>query len=311
MTSRPIQWQKLGKVIQADGSIPWLHSHTGACSVLPMHGKSDEFLVFLTGRDKENRSMIGRGALHLSGSPQISPELQPTLEPGELGAFDENGVSYPWVVQANDRYYMYYTGWMPTVKTPFQNHLGLATGKDGRAFSRHSRAPILARTNEEPFSIGSVAVLAREDHWQMWYTCFLGWGKRKGEPKHRYVIKHATSTNGLHWERANTICIDSAYGWDHSIGRPSVYYDGATYHMWFSYRGDSYRIGYAQSSDGVTWHRDDELAGISPSPTGWDSTDQCYPFVFEGPKGRLFMLYCGNNYGDGGIGIAVQENSAT
>ena len=51
--------------------------------------------------------------------------------------------------------------------------------------------------------------------------------------------------------------------------------------MWYSYRGDAYRIGYAESVDGLEWERKDEEAGIDVSADGWDSEMIEYPCVFE------------------------------
>ena len=76
--------------------------------------------------------------------------------------------------------------------------------------------------------------------------------------------------------------------------------------MWYSYRGDQYRIGYAESPDGVNWRRLDAQAGIAPSPEGWDSKSVEYPHVFD-HKGTRFMLYNGNDYGRTGIGVAIAE----
>jgi predicted GH43/DUF377 family glycosyl hydrolase len=77
--------------------------------------------------------------------------------------------------------------------------------------------------------------------------------------------------------------------------------------MWYSYRGESYRIGYAESEDGIHFNRMDEKVGIDVSETGWDSEMICYPHVFE-HNGEKYMLYNGNGYGKTGIGLAVLAN---
>ena len=105
------------------------------------------------------------------------------------------------------------------------------------------------------------------------------------------------------WRRPNVVCIDLAAPDEYSIGRPSVLARDGRYHMWYSYRGAQYRIGYAWSDDGVRWTRRDDLAGIDVSPTGWDSEAICYSHVFEW-RDTLYMLYCGNEYGRGGLGLA-------
>jgi hypothetical protein len=228
----------------------------------------------------------------------------PVFDLGDLGAFDENGVSYPWIVESGDALLMYYVGWVPTVLTPFQNHVGLAIQDPGREWRRFSRAPILPRTDEEYLSLGSTSVLRENGRWRMWYTCFRRWGSEAGDPKHVYVIKYAESRDGAVWSRPNVVCIDTAGPGEYSIGRPSVLKRDGLYHMWYSYRGRSYRIGYAWSDDGIQWTRRDDLAGIDVSESGWDSESICYAHVFEW-KGDLYMLYCGNHYGRDGLGLAV------
>ena len=76
--------------------------------------------------------------------------------------------------------------------------------------------------------------------------------------------------------------------------------------MWFSYRESvSYKVGYAESENGIDWERDDIKAGIFASTSkGWDSEMVCYPFIFE-HKSKRYMLYNGNQYGKTGFGLAV------
>ena len=76
--------------------------------------------------------------------------------------------------------------------------------------------------------------------------------------------------------------------------------------MWYCSRGESYRIGYAESDDGIHWIRKDQDVGIDVSDSGWDSEMIEYPFVFD-HEGDRYMLYNGNGYGKTGIGLAVLE----
>jgi hypothetical protein len=63
-----------------------------------------------------------------------------------------------------------------------------------------------------------------------------------------------------------------------------------------------YRIGYAESADGLTWARQE--AGITVSPAGWDSQAQAYPAVVRHAD-RWFMFYNGNAFGRDGVGLAI------
>ena len=62
--------------------------------------------------------------------------------------------------------------------------------------------------------------------------------------------------------------------------------------------------GYAESSDGITWQRQDSRAGLPVSSEGWDSEMIAYGIVFRHGE-ALQMLYNGNGYGRTGIGIAT------
>jgi hypothetical protein len=73
--------------------------------------------------------------------------------------------------------------------------------------------------------------------------------------------------------------------------------------MWFSHRGERYRIGYAESADGLHWQRCDGRAAIDVSPSGWDAESVEYPCVVAAGGGE-HMLYNGNGYGRTGIGLA-------
>ena len=76
--------------------------------------------------------------------------------------------------------------------------------------------------------------------------------------------------------------------------------------MWFCYAIGSrgYNMGYAESSDGYEFQRNDEKAGIELSSEGWDSEMICYPNVFK-YKEEIYMFYCGNGYGKSGFGYAT------
>jgi hypothetical protein len=146
-----------------------------------------------------------------------------------------------------------------------------------------------------------------DDRYHMWYGSTVTWDAGNGEMLH--VINHAVSNNGDDWQRTG-LAVPYVLGTAQAFSRPSVMenrQDG--YHMWFSFRsgsGETYRIGYAYSTNGETWDLRLNDCGIEVSPTGWDSEMIEYPFVFD-HKGQRFMLYNGNGYGQTGFGLAVLE----
>jgi hypothetical protein len=189
---------------------------------------------------------------------------------------------------------------------PFYFYAGLAISDDGgQTFSRASPAPILERDRVDPFLTASPWVMFDEGVWRMWYVSGVDWTKTQDGVSHRYHIRYAESRDGIAWKRTGLVCITFAGPEETAFGRPCVLKDGTRYRMWYSYRGAAYRIGYAESHDGLKWERLDHLAGIDRSLSGWDAEMIEYPMVFSW-RGRLGMLYNGNGYGKSGIGFAVE-----
>lgn len=296
-------WEKLGLIIKPNSKIQWMSKWTGASFAIKSKQK-EIFDIYVTGRNNQNKSLIGIIKYNIKNLEVVDIDENPILDLGERGTFDENGTSYPWLIENKGELLMYYTGWVPTVITPFQNHVGLAKWNNSkRKFERESKAPILERTNNDPFGTGSVCVIKENKKWKMWYTCFDKWGVLKNEEKHYYKIKYAESNDGINWERNNKVCIDFKNNNEYCIAKPSVIKINNLYHMWYTFRGLEYMIGYALSKNGIDWERKDEIVRITTSKKGWDSKSICYPHVFKHEK-KLYMLYCGNNYGEEGLGLA-------
>ncbi|MDP3009534.1 MAG: hypothetical protein Q8N30_10775 [Methylococcales bacterium] len=195
--------------------------------------------------------------------------------------------------------------WNLGVTVPFRNSIGLAIGDANNHYVRYASGPILDRSMQEPHFCASCCVIPEGDISRMWYLSCTGWSKDEtGKPRHHYHIKYAESEDGIHWARNGLIAIDYANTDEYAISRPSVIRDTDCWKMWYSFRGESYRIGYAESEDGRSWIRHDDIVGIDVSETGWDSEMIEYPFVFD-HKGERYMLYNGNDYGKMGFGIAV------
>jgi hypothetical protein len=302
------RWNKLGVVYPGPVNSPWARSH--AALPVPDVRTANHVRVFFSSRDAEGRAQIGAGTLDLAASiVSLTPDSSPVVTFGGPGAFDESGVTSSCLVRAGGATFLYYTGWTRGVTVPFYFYIGLAISEDDKTFRKYSLAPIVDRSGVDPFLTASPWVLIDDGLWRMWYVSAVKWAIEDGRPKHYYHVRYAESTDGIAWRRPGTVCIDFSSPAEYAIGRPCVIKDGdGTYRMWYSYRGTCYRIGYAESSDGIRWRRLDDRAGIDVSSEGWDSEMNEYPAVFD-CAGRRYMLYNGNGYGLTGIGLAVLDPS--
>lgn len=299
-----MKWIKKGLMIRPKGKLDWMVTH----AMMPVAERIEEdiFRIYFSGRDRQNRSLIGYVHVNINELDKIIYITEkPALGLGALGCFDDNGVTPSWIVNYKGKKYMYYIGWNKRSTVRMSLIAGLAISKDGgNTFERFSKAPLLERTAIEPYSILTApCVLVEDNTWRMWYVSGVEW-VNKDLP--RYNIKYAESKDGVHWDRKGMVCIDFKSKDENALARPCVIKENDVYKMWYSYKGESYRIGYAESKDGITWGRKDEQAGIDVSESGWDSEMIEYAFVFE-HKGRKYMLYNGNDYGKMGIGYAIME----
>lgn len=299
-----MRWRKLGHVYVPDGSKPWARSH--AANPVPEHIAANRYRIYFSARDGENRSSIGTIEVDLSEHIRVlSVSDEPVMRPGELAMFDDSGCSIGCMLAVGAKRYLYYMGWHLTVRVPWQNALGLAISEaPGKPFQRLSRFPIVPLDETDPYTISYPWVMIDDGRFRMWYGSNVAWGRQREDMRH--LIKYAESADGIHWERRNVTAIDFGFPGEYAICKPCVVKDGATYKMWFCSRGDTYRIRYAESDDGVVWRRIGERDGIDVSAEGWDSEMIEYPCVFD-HKGRRFLLYAGNGFGRTGFGIAVAD----
>ncbi len=304
------RWTKLGHLFNVDGTSQWAQSHAAVPFVTDI--TDGQLSVIYSTRDGSNRSHVGRAHFDLDFN-LLSVDKAPLISPGKLGRFDEDGTTASYEVKAGNLRYLYYAGWNRGTSTPFRNALGLAISRDGgQSYERFSEGPILDRSTVDPCFVAGACVLQSNERFQMWYISCVDWKQLGDKFRHYYHLKYATSDNGIDWSRTGTVAIDFKTEFEYAISQPWVIIDEGIYKMWFSYRGqqvtETYRIGYAESLNGVTWERNDRSVELEVSASGWDSEMICYPFVFN-LRGRRLMLYNGNDYGRSGFGLAELSDS--
>lgn len=301
-----MKWRKLGQLFVASGQMPWMQSH---CS-MPFAERiaGDVFRIWFAPRDAANRSHGAWLEIDIRTPDKILRLCKaPALAPGAAGSFDSQGAAVSCAAQAGGVRRLYYIGWSKNDRAPYHIAIGLAESRDGgNTYARHPANPILDRNAADPWMVSTPYVLPTRDGWRMWYLSVTGWPDPAQQP--HYDLRQAISADGVSWQTEPTPCVTFHHPTEIAIARPSVLKDGDTWRMWFCHRGTdyAYRIGYAESPEGVTWTRRDDRAGIGISESGWDSEMIAYPHVFN-HAGARYMLYSGNGFGRGGMGLAILE----
>ena len=305
----------MGLIFRPDNNYDWMATH----AYVPVPDKiSDNVLrIYFATRSKAVKSVTTFIEVEADNpSNLLYVHDRPVLGMGKLGTFDDGGAVPFCLLNHDNKKYLYYGGWNASVTVPYRNAIGLAVSEDnGLTFQRVCEGAIVDRNQHEPYFTGACEVIREGGKWRMWYGSATGWVVVDGKPEPCYQIKYGESDDMINWTRQNKICIEYKFDGE-AIARPSIIREDGLYKMWYCSRGSvnyrtgkeqSYRVGYAESVDGLSWERKDEEVGIERSEDGWDSIMMCYPYVYQ-HKGKKYLFYNGNGFGESGVGYAVSED---
>ncbi|ASG08538.1 MULTISPECIES: glycoside hydrolase family protein [Vibrio] len=240
---------------------------------------------------------------------------EPLFLPGQSGTFDDTGITMTSIVNVGKEKYIYYCGWNKKVTVSYSLSIGLAIVREDGSIEKMFEGPILERSIHDPIAVSAPCVIYDEGIFKLWYITFTSWKEYDGRKEPTFVIKYATSNDGIKWETNTDICIDSTYEGE-SFARPWVIKDKGIYKMWFSSRGPEgyrkadgqhYELDYAESFDGKTWERKTDKFKLVGESDGWDAEMTAYATVVKG-KDNYFMLYNGNDFGKTGFGYATSKD---
>lgn len=307
-----MRWRKLGIIYKPDGSQQWAKSH--AMVPTPVRINDEVVRVFATFCDKDGIGRPGYIDVLASDITQvINVSPAPILSVGDPGTFDENGILACSVVrESKERWKMYYVGFELGTKIRYRLLTGVAQSDDGgETFKRIGKAPVLERSDDELFFRGGPYCLLEEGRYRLWYVAGSDWFENQGKLMPIYDVRYVESDDGLMWPKSGLLQIAITKSDEHGFGRPCVIPNPkGGYRMFYSIRRKSfgeYRLGYAESQDGIRWARLDEKLNLDVSPSGFDSDAIMYAAPIE-INGRLYVFYNGNNFGKDGIAVAILEH---
>jgi hypothetical protein len=303
-----MKWKKLGLVWNTDGTPVWAKTHS--MGPTPFRLNDDVIRVFITCLDDLGRGRPGfvdvdaRDPTRVLG---VSPCA--VLDLGEPGTFDDNGLMAISIVRIEPKkLFMYYAGFEICTHIRYRIFSGLAVSEDdGMTFERYSRTPILDRTNDELFFRGGPFVLFDEGIFKLWYVAGSEWIGLNGKPMPVYELRYQESQDGIQWSEKGQTSMAILGEDEHGFGRPWVIKRGQNdYQLFYSIRRRSfaaYRLGYAESTDGVNWVRMDSKMGLDVSSCEFDSNAIMYSAVIS-VDSKTYCFYNGNNFGEQGFAVA-------
>lgn len=309
-----MKWIKKGRIFEPCGQTPWMKKY----GILPTPYYLEEkniIRIFFGTSAEDNICKITYLDVNADNpSEAVYLHKEPLITEGEEGLFDEHGLNPSQVVKFNDKHLLFYIGYQRLTTIPYMLFCSYAELND--SFDKvlfRKKTPVLDRTDDEPFIRSAITVVQNKEEYLLWYVSAYKWEiintevfQNKKLPN--YHIKFATTKDFVHFNIHSEPVIYPVNEDEFGFGRPWCIKDNNLFKMWYSLRrrNVSYRIGYAESSDGIHWIRKDSEAGIDVSENGWDSEMICYPAVIK-VKNKTYMFYNGNNNGVSGFGYAVLE----
>jgi hypothetical protein len=303
-----VRWTKHGHVFVPDGSRAWARHY--AFPPTPVWRADGRLRLYVCFCDEHTVGRIGWVDVDPDDPARVlGVSEEPVLDIGRPGAFDENGVLPTCVLEVGDELWMYYVGYQLGHKLPYFQFEGLAVSRDGGAsFERRQRVPVIDRSDAEMTNRTSAFVRqAAGGGFEMWYVGGTDWTEVDGKPLPVYNMRHLRSDDGVRWPDEGEVCLDFSTDDEHAFGRPwvSVRPDGTQW-MFYSLRtrAKGYRIGYAESPDGLAWTRRDADVGIDVGPEPWESEEIAYAAVVDHGD-TTYLFYNGNERGKTGFGYAT------
>jgi hypothetical protein len=173
------------------------------------------------------------------------------------------------------------------------------------SFRRIKKVPVLDRSDQELFFRCGPYALEHNRCFILWDVAGSSWTEIDGKMMPVYMIKYLESPDGVRWDGRGKKCVDISGEDEHGVARPYVIEGNGFYRMFFSVRKKhkGYRLGYAESLDGISWSRKDGEVGIDVSGKGWDSEMICYSSIVK-YKEKVYMFYNGNEFRKTGFGYA-------
>lgn len=233
------------------------------------------------------------GFLYFTANPSVSKNYlygsERAVYVGAEKGWSAEKVTSPSVYfdRQNQEYIMWYVG----NGVVDRSGIGYATSKNGIDWEWNDESIFEPSGSWAEGGLRSVSVIKGPDgNYHMWFSA-QEW---KGEE--RIAIGYAVSTNGIQWQQVQdqpVLTGDIGY-WDtHSVTSPSVVLINGTYHMWYTgyeKSGSSPAIGYATSSNGVSWNKQTEPVVTGAVSTVTDRGVQD-PHIISYNNGQLYEMW--------------------
>jgi predicted GH43/DUF377 family glycosyl hydrolase len=299
-----IPWAKHpdNPVVDVGSPGSWDDMQVGTPSVI---FENDTFKMWYGG-DDGNNLRIGYATSPDGATWNKDTIHSPVLDVGAPGKWDDEKVYCPSVVFANGIYHMWYSGAPDLAADTIL--IGHATSPDGLVWTKDPDNPVLEQSppgNWDYYPWFFSFVIFENDTFHMWYSSY---GNNQGQ------IGYATTTNpnGKNWTKySGNPVLSPTYGtWDWSqVTEPSIATYNGTLYMFYRGSSEQGEIGFATSTDKVTWYKDPQPCLLRGPAGSWDHYNISFPkAIYDGNEYKMWYHGMPSSAGGVKIGLATVPN---
>jgi len=192
-------------------------------------------------------------------------DVNPVLDLGVADSWDDESVASPCVLYDGNIYKMWYGG---------NGLIGYATSPDGITWTKHD-GPVLEIGSEgswDDYLTIIPKVVFLENRHMMFFSGYDG--------EHGFSIGCARSPDGIVWTKEEDFnpILEASYSWeDNQLYTGDVLMVNNMFEMWYAAGSGGYnlRTGYATSSDGLNWSKNDVYVLTYGAYGEWDYKFAC------------------------------------
>jgi pimeloyl-ACP methyl ester carboxylesterase len=226
--------------------------------------------------------------------------------------WDSYYVRSPNVNKINNIYRMWYEGDGGNGGYQSDNGIGYTFSENGVSGWNRSNQSAISPGSADNWENATPEPFVQFDSnlgvYKMWYTSLNSNNWTSGLD--RFRTRYATSTDGISWTKYDWVLTGTPNSWDEggtARGRSIIYRDGL-YHMWYAGTNSSslgsnsyWRIGYATSTNGLIWHKENNGNPVIEPTTTWEFNNSNYPtsdFPTVIYSGGIYHMWYGVGIGD-------------
>lgn len=305
-------WEIIREFSFAEVAPNWAYSHIQVPTPFVMGNK---ICVYYATRDSDGKSHLLSFGLDIEKPTKIiEREINPLIDLGQPGTFDEDGVMVSSVIEANGDTMVFYTGWQRSHTVPYNTSAGLLIRKNSsRNFQRYSIGPILGRSVSEPFYTNTPFVYLQEDKFHMIYGSGKEWSLIGDRYEPTYFLRKRQSTDGLEWGGLGEEFLQPISK-EESTVRATRYNSGKTTKILFSsrfvrdFRGGSGSYAICEVTEPCSSEVNNLRSRVSFTNLGQFSNQNmlAYPAIFS--LDVNYLLFNGSSFGKNSIFLAREES---